>query len=146
MMRALSLSFIVAIRGCADLTCKKTPGPEMRPRCNSLSCHREGGEAGRVPWTAGGTIFESADADPCADGTPDVDVVFFDAHGTEIERVRTNDVGNFHTATPLPDGFRVGVEREGRIAMMPFPPPAGSCNACHSTRPIANAKGLIRAP
>jgi hypothetical protein len=146
MSHVLLICAVAALAACSDQTCSTTPGPEMRPGWNCLGCHREGGTAERVPWTAGGTIFEHADADPCSDGTPDVEVIFFDPHGTEIERVTTNAVGNFHTATPLPEGFRVGIERDGRLAMMPFPPPAGSCNACHSTNPIAHAKGLIRAP
>lgn len=97
------------------------------------------------PWSAGGTVYESADDDPCQ-GTPGVEVVFFDNLGSELARVKTNDVGNFHLAQPLPPGFRVGVERDGKRSMMPFPPPAGSCNACHAASPIAGAKGLLRAP
>jgi len=132
--------------GCAERTCSTDPGPTMRPGWNCLSCHRDGGQAKDKVWSAGGTVFEDLDVDPCNDGVPGVEVVFFDARGSELERVRTNDVGNFHVTTPLPEGFRVGVEREGRLAMMPFPPPAGSCNACHALAPIGGAKGVIRAP
>lgn len=141
----LPLVFVGACVAEDGQTCATKPGPTMRPGWNCLSCHRENGMAAARPWSAGGTVFEEADSDPC-DGTEGVDVVFMDARGREIERVRTNAAGNFFTATPLPPGFRVAVERDGRRAMMPFPPPAGSCNACHSTSPIAGAKGLIRAP
>lgn len=150
MTRALfvvcGLSLVAA--ACAaesGATCSTKPGPEMRPGWNCLSCHREGGQASRKPWTAGGTVYEALDSDPC-DGTPDVDVVFFTAEGAELERVRTNAVGNFFTATPLPEDFRVGVERDGVLAMMPIAPPAGSCNACHSDSPVGGALGKIRAP
>lgn len=139
-------ALVVAASACGvDRECSTEPGPEMRPGWNCLACHREGGSAEKVPWSAGGTVYEGLDSDPCSDGAF-AEVVFFDPNGREIERVRTNAAGNFHTATPLPRGFRVGVEREGQLAMMPFPPPAGSCNACHAIKPIGGAKGLIRAP
>jgi hypothetical protein len=129
----------------ASSVCSTDPGPEMRPGWNCLSCHREGGTAHRRAWTAAGTIYEAADSGPC-EGVPDVHVVFFNPAGEEVERVTSNAAGNFFTNRPLPPGFRVGVEREGRLAMMPKPPPAGSCNACHSDPPTGDALGRIRAP
>jgi hypothetical protein len=152
MIRSIVPIVFLALAACgvevADTersTCSTQPGPLMRPGWNCLSCHRSGGQAGEKLWSAGGTVYESADADPC-DGSPDVDVVFFDPSGAEIERVTTNAAGNFFTATPLPEDFRVGVERDGRMAMMPIPPPAGSCNACHSDPPVGEALGRIHAP
>lgn len=128
------------------LTSSLETGPEMRPGWNCLSCHREKGQASAKVWTAAGTIYDAADAHVCA-GSPEVDVVFFTPDGTtEIERVTTNAVGNFYTDRPLPEGFRVGVSRDGKLAMMPVAPPAGSCNACHSERPVGDALGRIRAP
>lgn len=129
----------------SERTCSTEPGPQMRPGWNCLSCHREGGRAEDRVWSAGGTVYESADASPC-DGAEGVDVVFFSPDGPEIERVRTNAVGNFYTAKRLPEKFRVGVERDGQMMMMPIPPPAGSCNACHSDPPLGEALGRIRAP
>lgn len=117
----------------------------MRQGWNCLSCHKENGQASGKPWTAGGTVYESLDSDQC-DGSQGVDVVFFDPDGTEIHRLTTNEAGNFYTNTPLPEGFLVGVERAGVRKMMPIPPPAGSCNACHSKSPIGDALGPIRAP
>lgn len=134
-----------SLDGNSAKTCSTEPGPEMRPGWNCLSCHRAGGRAAAKVWTAGGTVYESADADRC-DGSPGVDVVFFDRDGIEIERVTTNAAGNFYTARELPEGFRVGVERDDRLAMMPIEPPAGSCNACHSDPPVGEALGRIRAP
>jgi hypothetical protein len=126
-------------------SCKTEPGPEMRPGWNCLSCHRENGKAASKVWTAAGTVYETADADPC-DGSPGVDVVFFAPSGSEVDRVRTNAAGNFFTNRVFPEGFRVGVERDGKLVMMPIPPPAGSCNACHSENPVGEALGRIRAP
>jgi hypothetical protein len=125
--------------------CSTDPGPEMRPGWNCLSCHRESGQARAKVWSAAGTVYDSADANAC-DGVPGVDVVFFNPAGIEVERVTTNAAGNFFTPRQLPEGFRVGVERDGKLAMMPIPPPAGSCNACHSDPPIGDALGRIRAP
>jgi len=144
----LAISLIATACTAADDgggTCSTKPGPEMRPGWNCLSCHRAGGQATAKVWTAGGTVYDALDSDPCT-GTPEVDVVFFDPQGNEIERVRTNDVGNFYTRAELPEGFLVGLEREGRLAMMPIPPPAGSCNACHADNPVGGALGKIRAP
>ncbi|MGE0548356.1 MAG: hypothetical protein AB7O24_02205 [Kofleriaceae bacterium] len=141
----VGFSFALGAACTEPRVCSTTPGPEMRPGWNCLSCHREEGQAKNKVWSAGGTVYESLDSDQC-DGTPDVEVVFFNPNGVEIERVRTNDAGNFHTSKPLPKGFRVGVERDGKRAMMPIPPPAGSCNACHAASPIGGAKGVIRAP
>lgn len=145
MIRAVVACTWFAAACATEPTCATAPGPEMRPGWNCLSCHREGGDATMKQWSAGGTVYEAADSHVC-DGTPGVEVVFLDPRGREIERVTTNAAGNFHTATPLPQGFRVAVERDGKRSLMPFPPPAGSCNACHSASPIGGAKGLIRAP
>jgi hypothetical protein len=141
--------FLVLLAACGvepnSSTCTTEPGPEMRPGWNCLSCHREAGKASTRIWTAAGTVYETADASAC-DGVPGVDVVFFTDMGAEVQRVQTNAAGNFFTPHPLPPGFRVGVERDGKLAMMPIPPPAGSCNACHSDEPIGDAMGRIRAP
>ena len=143
------ITIVALVAGCgvepSASTCSTEPGPEMRPGWNCLSYHRENGKAATKVWSAAGTVYESADAEPC-DGSPGVDVVFFAPSGAEVERIRTNAAGNFFTNRVFPDGFRVGVERDGKLVMMPIPPPAGSCNACHSDSPTGEALGRIRAP
>jgi hypothetical protein len=75
-----------------------------------------------------------------------VTVELSDAEGQLIERLLTNEVGNFYTATPLPSGFRVALEHQGQRIEMPCPPPAGLCNACHADPPIGQAPGRIYVP
>jgi cytochrome c553 len=121
------------------------PGPMMRPGQNCIRCHKAGGEASNKPWTAAGTIYNDLNDDVCS-GVNGVDVVFLNAQFIEIGRVTSNTAGNFYTNMPLPQGFRVAVERGGRRITMPEAPAAGSCNACHSDNPVGNALGPIRAP
>lgn len=88
-----------------------------------------------------------ARADARADeGVSGVMVELSGADGDVLERLVTNEVGNFYTATPLPAGFRVALEYQGARIEMPCPPPAGLCNACHADPPIGQAPGRIYVP
>lgn len=120
-------------------------GPLMRPGQDCLSCHSEGAGRGAPTWTAAGTVYALADAD-AESGVPRVDVLLKNADNTLIEKLTTNAVGNFYTATPLPAGFRVGLEYQGESIDMPCAPPAGLCNACHNVPPIGAAPGRIYVP
>lgn len=120
-------------------------GPLMRPGEDCLSCHSEGAGRRAPTWSAGGTVYDRADA-AANDGVEGVDVVLSRPDGGMIETLRTNAAGNFYTATPLPQGFRVALEYAGERIDMPCPPPAGLCNACHSDPPIGQAPGRIYVP
>lgn len=120
------------------------PGPEMMPGENCLSCHRAGGSAARVPWTAAGTVYETADA-PATAGTPQARVHIVDAQGKHVQ-LTTNAVGNFFTNEPLTPPLNLAVEANGKRLDMPVPLNAqGACNGCHShPDPIGGARGRIR--
>ena len=144
---ALAAAWVAACGGAdpsGDEDVSELTGPLMRPGHNCLSCHREGSDTGAPVWTAGGTVYPSADA-AIDEGLEGVEVILTDAEGLEV-RLMTNAVGNFWTAEPLVAPFSVALEVEGRRIEMPEPPPAGSCNACHALPPIAGAPGRIYAP
>jgi hypothetical protein len=118
-------------------------GPEMQPGVNCLSCHRENSSYPDAPiWSVGGTVFAGPDSEVGANG---VTVTVVDYEGTEIE-MTTNAAGNFYTATPLVLPYEVTVSDGTHSAIMPASPPAGSCNACHSTNPVGGAPGAIYVP
>jgi hypothetical protein len=96
-------------------------------------------------WSAAGTVYPRADAS-AEQGVSGVTVELSGAEGQLIEKLITNEAGNFYTATPLPPGFRVALEYDGQRIQMPCPPPAGLCNACHADPPIGNAPGRIYVP
>jgi len=115
-------------------------GPEMLPGVNCRSCHKPDGPYPDAPeWTVAGTVF--ADPEGSA-GAAGVTVWIEDDAGNELELI-TNAVGNFYTATPIVAPYRVTVEKDGVSATMPASPPAGGCNACHSTAPVGGAPGTL---
>lgn len=134
------------VQGDDPLACLDVPnGPLMRPGENCLRCHSEGTDTGAPVWSLGGTVFPSPDADRC-DGVEGAVVRVMDEAKNPIVELTTSAAGNFWTAVPLPENFRVAVVYEGRTIEMPVSPPAGSCNACHSQPPIGGAPGRIYLP
>ena len=84
------------------------------------------------PWSAGGSVYEALDDDPCQ-GTPDVDVVFFDNLGTELARVKTNDVGNVFAGPGALDGLKMA------LGPRDSPPPMGM----RAERALANMQEAL---
>ena len=119
-------------------------GPLMRPGQNCLRCHSEGSGFGASPWSAGGTVFPSEDAES-TEGVSDVRVILEDDDGNVVE-LTTNAAGNFYTNEPLGDLFWASIEHNGERIDMPVPVPAGSCNACHSPGPVGGAFARIVTP
>lgn len=117
-----------------------TPGPLMRAGENCLRCHQENGTAKNV-WTAAGTVYLHDQADR-EQGLAGVKVILQNPSGKTVT-LFTNEAGNFFTAEPLEQGYSVRIEKEGKSMAMSSPPPAGSCNACHSLPPVGNAPGRI---
>lgn len=120
-------------------------GPLMRPGQDCLSCHSSDSGRGAPTWSAAGTVYAKADA-KADEGVAGVEVILSQPDGTLIEKLVSNSVGNFYTATPLPRGFKVALEYQGQHIAMPCPPPAGLCNFCHSDPPNGNAPGRIYVP
>jgi hypothetical protein len=117
----------------------------MRPGDNCLRCHNPNAKVGAPTWSAAGTIFPMQDA-RSSEGVEDVSVFLKDSAGTVVEALVTNSAGNFYTDKPLPDPFFVEIEYMSERIEMPCAPPAGSCNACHSSFPTGDAKGRIFIP
>ncbi len=145
--RLLLVLSTLGVTACGDGTKSvgASTGPLMRPGQDCLSCHSEGAGRGAPVWSLGGTVYPRADAE-AEEGVAGVDVLISDANDALIERLTTNAVGNFYTATPLAPGFRVALEYQGQRIAMPCPPPAGLCNACHNNPPIGQARGRIYIP
>jgi hypothetical protein len=152
-MRATTSLLLVGLAACGAEQGSSTtgaqrvelePGPRMRAGDNCLRCHSALSGTGAPVWTAAGTVYPSADARRTT-GVEGATVVLTDPAG-KVVRLITNEVGNFWTDEPLATDFRVRLEYEGRVADMPIPPPAGSCNACHSVPPVGEALGRIRVP
>jgi hypothetical protein len=128
-----------------DQAAYETPGPRMRPGDNCLRCHNDKSTTGAPPWTAAGTVYARPDAER-TEGLAGVKVVLKDAKGKTVTLI-TNEVGNFWTAEPLEAPFVPTLERDGRTIAMPYAPPAGSCNACHSIPSVgANPATGARTP
>ncbi|MBL8956788.1 MAG: hypothetical protein JNK82_38800 [Myxococcaceae bacterium] len=128
----------------ADLQPGEQTGPAMRPGSNCLRCHTTGGRAASAPFSIGGTVYESHDAEVCG-GVGGVTVRVTDANGKRVSVV-TNDVGNFWSTEPLVAPYSLEVERAGRVAAMPVTTPTGGCALCHSWPDPVSAIGRIRAP
>ncbi len=135
----------IALAACGSEPKGEHTGPLMRPGQDCLSCHSEGAGRGAPIWSAGGTVYAKADTKADA-GVQGVDVLLSAPDGSLLEKLVTNEVGNFYTATPLPAGFGVALEYQGQRIAMPCPPPAGLCNACHNNPPIGAAPGRIYVP
>lgn len=116
----------------------------MLPGDNCRSCH--GAPSSRYPnapnWTVAGTVFEGPES---ALGVSDVIVEVSDATGF-VERLTTNSVGNFYTATEFINPYSVSLEHGGVRVTMPVPPPSGGCNACHNSPPVGDAPGRLYVP
>jgi Spondin_N len=142
----LALGSGIALAACgAEPKGGEYTGPLMRPGEDCLSCHSEGAGRGAPTWSAGGTVYAKADA-KADEGVKGVDVLLSAPDGRLIEKLVTNEVGNFYTNTPLPSGFKVALEYQGERIDMPCPPPAGLCNVCHNSPPLGAAPGRIYVP
>jgi hypothetical protein len=141
---AVSVCASLAACGSAEPQAEAT-GPLMRPGQDCLSCHSDGAGRGAPTWSAAGTVYAKADAE-ADEGVAGVDVLLSAADGSLLQKLVTNDVGNFYTDMPLPAGFRVALEYQGQHIDMPCPPPAGLCNACHNDPPIGSAPGRLYVP
>lgn len=146
----VSALLFIALGGCSssseDEETGESTGPLMRPGQNCLRCHQENEtvDGDPPPWTAGGTVYASDDAAD-DEGVEGVKVTLTDIEGTVVE-LTTNSAGNFFTSTPLVSPWWVSLEYQGQTVDMPVPPPAGSCNACHSPNPVGGAPPRIVAP
>jgi len=144
LLACLALGASLAACGSAEPEGEYT-GPLMRPGQDCLSCHSDGAGRGAPTWSAGGTVYAKADAQP-DEGVPGVDVLISAPDGTLLQKLVTNEAGNFYTPAPLPPGFKVALEYLGERIDMPCPPPAGLCNACHNNPPIGSAPGRVYIP
>lgn len=140
----MAMAGVLAACGAAEPEGEYT-GPLMRPGQDCLSCHSDGAGRGAPTWSAGGTVYAKADA-KADEGVAGVDVLLSAPDGTLLEKLVTNDAGNFYTALPLPSGFKVALEYQGERIEMPCPPPAGLCNVCHNDPPLGAAPGRIYVP
>lgn len=127
-----------SLTGCGPtVPDREEPGPFMRPGDNCLRCHSANSGTGAPVWSAGGTVYAKPDAAE-SEGVEGAVVTLTDATGKVVE-LTTNAVGNFYTPEPLATPFGVSLSYRGQSIDMPFPPPAGSCNACHDhPDPVGN--------
>jgi hypothetical protein len=138
MKTVCTLGFMALIIGMLP-GCVEEEGPLMKPGENCLRCHG-GGDAPR--FTVAGTVYSCAEAGS-GDGVGGVAIVIKDGSGTEIERLTSNEVGNFYSFSQMPSSFQVSVERNGTGHEMADSPSTGACNSCHSVPPQGDAPGRL---
>lgn len=144
LLPALCLLLALAAAGCED-----PEGPEALRNLGDecLSCHKPDGKARRFLYSAGGTVYPTADENP-SPGLAGVRLTLTGADGKRVE-ARTNSRGNFWTRAPLAFPVAVEIWREGsdtRKTVAAGPCSAGTCNACHTRPPKGGAPGRIYAP
>jgi hypothetical protein len=148
-MRRSVLVFAVAVTaacGSAEDEYGFETGPLMAPGQDCTRCHKSDSEYERAPvWSVAGTVFPSRDA-AAGQGVAGVSVRLLSPTGVLLEKLITNQAGNFYTDSSLPDGYRVELEYQGESIAMPCPPPSGGCAKCHSVPPIGFAPGRIYVP
>ncbi len=149
-LRVLLLSFGMALVACGDVDlnavpsakalCESStedlrqPSARMLPGRRCLVCHAPGGQASRLLWTAGGTVYASPGSDCNSNGVDGAQVELVDANGVVVTSLRTNRSGNFFTADSMgsqPLRARVRVPgKPPREMQQPQLPPI-DCAACH---------------
>jgi hypothetical protein len=135
---------MVFLLACSAGTPSEVTGPTMRPGQDCLRCHEKDSEEGAPEWFIAGTVFPTKNA-PFDQGVPGATVIVTDPQGKEI-RLTSNEVGNFYWPMPVEKPYRVAIEYQGQRLNMPFPPPSGACNACHSSIPIGGTEGRLYVP
>jgi hypothetical protein len=118
--------------------------PTMHPGESCLGCHRRGGEAYLIPFSAAGTVFPAPDS-PVTAGLRDLEVRLVDATGTRVV-LHTNAAGNFYTQQALTFPVQAEVVDGSRSAHQMQPVTAGACATCHTLPPQNGAPGRIHAP
>lgn len=117
---------------------------EMHPGESCGSCHvatkTRSWDKGD-PFGAAGTAYAAPGA-RASRGIANADVEISDSNGTTVA-LRTNDVGNFFTKTPLTPPLRVKITKDGATATMQSAP-SGDCNSCHRASP--GSPGRVHVP
>jgi len=108
---------------------------EMHPGDACGRCH--GGEAPR--FGAAGTLYSDPWDGEAVEGAT-IDVI--DADGRTAS-MRSNDVGNFYTDTPIRPPFQIKVWKGTQLASM-HNAMSGDCNRCHSGK--SDGPGRIHLP
>jgi hypothetical protein len=109
-----------------------------------MQCHSAKGQASDRTWTVAGTVF----ADPAArldGGVENAEILITDDAGTELTLL-SNEAGNFYTGETLVPPIHVQVQWGTHRMRMVESPPIGSCNACHTSPPVAAVTNFSPAP
>jgi hypothetical protein len=138
---ALALA-VLASGGCVE-----SPSARRNVGEDCGSCHREGGKAPEVKFTAAGTVFAARTGPPLETGAGELTVVLRDAEGRTVE-LATNPAGNFYSTRPLRYPVQVEVRaRDGTVTRSPAGCCSqGSCNACHLEKAAGGAHGRLLRP
>lgn len=134
-----------AVVKCEPPTAEQlNPTARMLPGRMCQACHRSGGQAGYIPWTASGTVYARADS-LCNDGGLEgVQVDLLDEKDSVFLSLTTNRSGNFFTAEPINvPRFRVRLSKDGYCQEMIGLQPTGSCAGCHYPSTDTNAPGRV---
>jgi hypothetical protein len=138
-----------AVAAAVALACSGTDDPKAMRNLGEecVSCHRAGAKAAEWPFTAGGTVYRTAD-EPASPGLGGVAIVLTDSAG-KVVRLRSNAAGNFFTREALAFPVAVEVRRDGSErarSVRAGPCSAGACNGCHTQPPKGGAPGRLFAP
>lgn len=110
----------------------RVPTARMLPGRRCMGCHLAGGQAGRIPWTAAGTVYDAPTTTCNSGGLEGAQVELIDRSGRVLITLTTNRSGNFFTAEPL--GFqplRARISKDGKSREMRTPQTTLDCAACH---------------
>ncbi len=135
----------VLILGCLGTACGVPEhGPWMYPGMDCKSCHSAGNEASSKPWSAGGTVYDSA-----GQTVEGAQILIKDARGKAVT-LTSNGGGNFYTGEALAEPYQeVALLYKGKQQNMPMTaatPATGSCNSCHTAGGQAGTGVRIPSP
>ncbi len=107
------------------------PEARMLPGRVCQTCHTQNGEAGRLIWTASGTVYPTGKSTCDTSGVDAVKVEILDAAGHTLITLITNRSGNFFTSETLTTPIRARITQGNVVREMAALQTITSCATCH---------------
>lgn len=154
----LLTGLLLACEGPVDLAavpdaparCEAPTPEELNPTARMLpgrmcqACHLPGGQAGRLSWTASGTVYARPDSSCNEGGLEGVQVDLLDDQNRVFLSLMTNRSGNFFTSEDISvPRFRIRLSKDGMCQEMVGLQPTGACAGCHYPSTSTNTPGRV---